>query len=111
MIVRELIGRMHMRRGAGRRALAVGIALALCAVAADAEEDAVDGAPAAVSAAPELSPETFPRLLERILPTEDESAWRDRGWHATFWDGIVTAHRERKPVLLWAMNGHPLGCT
>ncbi len=46
-----------------------------------------------------------------ILPTPDESAWSAIPWLASFADGIRRADAERKPLLLWAMNGHPLGCT
>ena len=32
-------------------------------------------------------------------------------WLPTFWDAVMTAQQEDKPILLWAMNGHPLACT
>ena len=51
------------------------------------------------------------RWLERIKPTGAEQGWHSIGWLASLWDGVEEAHRARKPILLWAMNGHPLGCT
>ena len=32
-------------------------------------------------------------------------------WSTTFVDGLRRAEAEDQPLLLWAMNGHPLGCT
>jgi hypothetical protein len=32
-------------------------------------------------------------------------------WLPTFWDGVIAAQKQEKPILLWAMNGHPLACT
>lgn len=45
-----------------------------------------------------------------IRPEGDEP-WRELPWHASFLDGVVKAGTDKKPVLLWAMSGHPLGCT
>ena len=36
--------------------------------------------------------------------------WEKIAWRATFWDGVIDAHKEKKPVLLYAMNGHMGGC-
>lgn len=38
-------------------------------------------------------------------------AWRKIAWRTTLGEAIVEASRDKKPILLWAMNGHPLGCT
>lgn len=32
-------------------------------------------------------------------------------WETSFAAGLKTADKAGKPVLLWVMNGHPLGCT
>tara|TARA_A100001011_G_C14184687_1_gene788488 strand:+ start:1033 stop:1188 length:156 start_codon:yes stop_codon:yes gene_type:complete len=48
---------------------------------------------------------------EFIRPTKDELAWAEIPWRRTFYDGLVESDREQKPLLLWVMNGHPLGCT
>ena len=50
-------------------------------------------------------------LRDRILPRAEEERWLDVGWRPAFWDAVVEAQERRKPILLWAMNGHPLGCT
>ncbi len=32
-------------------------------------------------------------------------------WRSTLAAGVREASAAHKPILLWAMNGHPLGCT
>jgi len=51
------------------------------------------------------------RWLRFVQPAPDELKLRAIPWRATLWDAVVDAHREKKPILLWAMNGHPLACT
>ena len=48
---------------------------------------------------------------EFITPTKSELAWAQIPWRTTFYDGLIESDIEQKPLLLWAMNGHPLGCT
>ena len=54
---------------------------------------------------------TYDMWKEFIKPTKDELAWAEIPWRSTFYDGLVESDREQKPLLLWVMNGHPLGCT
>ena len=65
------------------------------------------------SAAPpgELSDKTLPEWRELIRPKTDDVCFKTVNWLPTFWDGVMTAQKEDKPILLWAMNGHPLACT
>lgn len=46
-----------------------------------------------------------------LLPSAQELAYRRIPWHARLIDGIEAARRQQRPMMLWAMNGHPLGCT
>ena len=46
-----------------------------------------------------------------IKPSESDLKWQETPWLPTFKEGIFKAAKEDKPVLLWTMNGHPLGCT
>ena len=59
----------------------------------------------------ELTPETYKSIIEYVVPGEDEMKWRSIPWRPTLLDGLQDGSKERKPVLLWAMNGHPLGTT
>lgn len=46
-----------------------------------------------------------------IRPNDDELSYEKIGWRSSFWPAIEEARRLGRPVLLWTMNGHPLGCT
>lgn len=58
-----------------------------------------------------VTAETFASIIEYVVPTDDELKWRSIPWRPTLLDGLRDGAEERKPVLLWAMNGHPLGTT
>ena len=49
--------------------------------------------------------------IAHVLPSPAETAWLDLPWQPTLRAGLVTGAAEKKPVLLWAMNGHPLAST
>jgi hypothetical protein len=59
----------------------------------------------------ELTDKNYEIWRDHILPDLSEMAWNQIPWLSTFHDGIVSADAARKPLLLWTMNGHPLGCT
>ena len=59
----------------------------------------------------DLNEMSYDMWQEFIKPTRDELAWAEIPWRSTFYDGLVESDREQKPLLLWVMNGHPLGCT
>lgn len=69
---------------------------------------------AAVTDAPvsqTLSEQTFAGLRDFIRPTPDETRWQEIPWRTTFWNAVQEAQATDKPILAWAMNGHPLACT
>ena len=70
-------------------------------------------APAARPTPPavELHAGTFSAVVRAVVPTEAELAWRTIPWRATLREGVADATAARRPILLWAMNGHPLGAT
>jgi hypothetical protein len=59
----------------------------------------------------ELNDQNYAEWRKHILPDTGEMAWLQIPWATTFKDGIVAADAAGKPLLLWTMNGHPLGCT
>lgn len=61
--------------------------------------------------AEELTEKSYDRIRDYILPKGDEEKWKAIEWRTTFWDGVIDAQKEDKPVMLYAMNGHPFGCT
>ena len=58
-----------------------------------------------------LSDGSFAIWRDRILTKEPELLWENLPWITTYRDGLEQAAAEDKPLLLWVMNGHPLGCT
>lgn len=61
--------------------------------------------------APTLNAANFDSIVEYVVPDEDELKWRAIPWRSTLLEGLHGGADEHKPVLLWAMNGHPLGTT
>ena len=59
----------------------------------------------------DLNDKSFASWCDRIRPKEAERCYETVHWLPTFWDGVMTAQKEDRPILLWAMNGHPLACT
>ena len=59
----------------------------------------------------ELTDATYASLRDQVLPKPAELAYRAIGWRASYWDAVVEAQELDRPILLWAMNGHPLACT
>ncbi len=51
------------------------------------------------------------RLRDQVVATRQELKWRDVAWLPTLGEGLRRARKDDRPVLLYAMNGHPLGCT
>ena len=60
--------------------------------------------------AAELTESEFRRLHRELKPAADE-AWRTIPWKITVLDAQQAAARDNKPIFIWAMDGHPLGCT
>lgn len=58
----------------------------------------------------ELTPGEFRRLHDELEPSADEP-WRTIPWKIGLLDAQRTAAKEKKPIFIWAMDGHPLGCT
>lgn len=49
-------------------------------------------------------------VIGEILPSPAESAWLEIDWKTDLWDARQEAARTNKPIYLWEMDGHPLGC-
>jgi hypothetical protein len=58
-----------------------------------------------------LNDDNYEVWRNHILPHQSEMAWSQIPWFSTLKDGILAANTTGKPLLLWTMNGHPLGCT
>lgn len=64
-----------------------------------------------VLAMQELSDETYQDIRDAVVPRPEELRWRQIAWRPSLWEAVVAAHKQEKPILLWAMNGHPLACS
>jgi hypothetical protein len=49
--------------------------------------------------------------LHRELQPNPKAPWRTIPWKTSVLDAQAAAAREGKPIFIWAMDGHPLGCT
>ncbi len=58
-----------------------------------------------------LDREAAAAILRFIRPRPEELSWQAIPWQTSIPDALELAARDRKPVLLWAMNGNPLGLT
>ena len=66
------------------------------------------GALAAAEAVPTAQ---FAELHALIKPPAAEQKWEQIPWMTSLWTARQRAAKEGKPILLWEMDGHPLGCT
>jgi hypothetical protein len=57
-----------------------------------------------------LTPAEFKKLHAEIVPKEKE-CWEKIAWKIDLFEARAIAYKTKKPIFLWAMNGHPLGCT
>lgn len=58
-----------------------------------------------------LTSNNYDMWRDYIQPSQKEMLWKSISWRSSFKEGLVDADKYQKPLLLWAMNGHPLGCT
>ena len=58
-----------------------------------------------------LTDKNYVQTRDYLLPKGDEEDWVKVEWRTTLWDGVIDAQKEDKPIMLFAMNGHPFGCT
>ena len=66
---------------------------------------------ASLGASEPIPPEQFSRLHALIKPKATEEKWVQIPWLTSLWEARERAATEGKPILLWEMDGHPLGCT
>jgi hypothetical protein len=64
---------------------------------------------AAAASAQVTTEDTFAAQIAAIVPTADETGWRAVPWRTELRAALAEADQKQRPVLLWAMNGHPLG--
>ncbi|MEO8353726.1 MAG: hypothetical protein ABI680_18515 [Chthoniobacteraceae bacterium] len=60
--------------------------------------------------ATDLADGAFMKFEQECKASFDEP-WRTIPWKISLLDAQKVAAREKKPIFIWAMDGHPLGCT
>jgi hypothetical protein len=83
----------------------------LFALALQPQATADDAARAAALELPKLDLKDLPAWREHIRPSNSEANYESIPWLTEFAEGLQAASDEGKPLLFWAMNGHPLGTT
>ena len=59
----------------------------------------------------DISRSAFRHLTELCTLEKESSRWLDLNWEIDLWKARQRAAKEGKPIFLWEMDGHPLGCT
>jgi hypothetical protein len=53
----------------------------------------------------------YARWRDYLLPGASEQSHRTIPWRASVLHGLIDAQKQDRPILLFLMNGHPLGCS
>ena len=61
-------------------------------------------------AKPALGDAEYASALKDIRPAPGEDRFAQIPWLTSLWEARKVAAKEGKPILLWEMDGHPLGC-
>ena len=64
----------------------------------------------AMADVPTLGDGDFAALLKVVRPVAGEDLFATIPWQTSLWEAREIAAKEGKPILLWEMDGHPLGC-
>jgi hypothetical protein len=64
----------------------------------------------AIQAEPALTDSGFTSALKAVRPAAGEDKFDQVPWLTSLWEARQKAAKEGKPILLWEMDGHPLGC-
>jgi hypothetical protein len=59
---------------------------------------------------PALTDAEYTSALKAIRPAAGEDKFDRVPWLTSLWEARQKAAKEGKPILLWEMDGHPLGC-
>ena len=63
-----------------------------------------------IASANVLTEARFEELHQQLRPSPEEP-WLTIPWKLSVLDAQRIAAEQNKPIFIWAMDGHPLGCT
>ena len=49
--------------------------------------------------------------LQELLTPDPDAVWRSIPWRIDLLAAQAEAAEQKRPLFVWAMDGHPLGCT
>ena len=55
-------------------------------------------------------PDLDARIAE-VVPKPHEEKWLSIPWRLNLSQARIDSQKEGKPLFMWIMNGHPMGCT
>ena len=58
-----------------------------------------------------LAPADIDAKIASIMPTAEEEKWMTIPWRTDLNQARRDSVALRKPIFMWIMNGHPMGCT
>ena len=58
----------------------------------------------------EVNTDHLARLKTLIKPRAEETKWEEIPWRVDLWSARREAARTGKPLVLWEMDGNPMGC-
>jgi len=54
----------------------------------------------------------YQKIHSLVKATKEENIWRDKiDWKTDLWEARQLAGKLGKPIFIWEMDGHPMGCT
>ena len=60
--------------------------------------------------ADEVTVDRMAALQTLIKPRPEETRWDQIPWQVDLWDARRKSALEGKPIMLWEMDGNPMGC-
>jgi hypothetical protein len=58
-----------------------------------------------------LKTDSLNSQIASVIPTAEEDRWLAIPWRTDIMQARLEAQRYNRPLFLWVMNGHPMGCT
>ena len=94
---------------------AAGFAVVAAAIAAAGAQDekpcTLNNVPVPKLSVTAVDAKRFQALHQAVTPRPEAERWTEIPWQPDLAAARQKAAREQKPLLMWIMDGHPLGCT
>lgn len=71
----------------------------------------LDGTPVPGLKTKAIPKDQFEALHAKMAPRGDQERWAEIPWQVDLRAAREKAAQQGKPLMMWVMDGHPLGCT